>query len=64
MSQELRDQGMLFPSQANILEVELAIATRVAEYMFDQGLATAERPPAVRPWIEAMLYKAEYGEVA
>ena len=57
---DLRDRGMLFPSQANILETEVATATRVAEYMFDQGLATAERPREIRPWIEDMLYKPAY----
>ncbi len=60
VGQDLRDKGMLFPSQANILETEVATATRVAEYMFDQGLATAERPREVRPWIEAMLYQPTY----
>ena len=58
------DQGMLFPSQANILETEVATATRIAEYMFDQGLATAERPREIRPWIEAMLYKPIYRQEA
>ena len=60
VGQELRGKGMLYPSQANILQTELAIATAVAEHMFDQKLATAERPSDVRPWIEAMLYKPEY----
>ena len=64
VGQDLRDKGMLFPSQANILETEVATATRVAEYMFDQGLATAERPREIRPWIEAMLYKPEYRQEA
>jgi malate dehydrogenase (oxaloacetate-decarboxylating)(NADP+) len=36
---ELRAKGMLFPSQANILKTEVTTATRVAEFMFDQGLA-------------------------
>ncbi len=62
VGQDLRDKGALFPSQANILETEVATATRVAEYMFDQGLATAERPREIRTWIEAMLYKPEYGQ--
>ena len=60
VSQEMRDKGMLFPSQANILETEVATATRVAEYMFDNGLATVERPREIRSWIEAMLYKPVY----
>ena len=60
VSQEQRDQGMLFPSQADILEVEVAIATRVAEFIFDNGLATTERPTDIRTWIEGQLYNPQY----
>jgi malate dehydrogenase (oxaloacetate-decarboxylating)(NADP+) len=56
----LRDKGMLFPDQSNILETELTTATRLAEFMFDTGLAQVERPRAIRPWIESQLYKPEY----
>src|SRR5262249_12289937 len=56
----LREKGMLFPSQANILETEVTTATRVAEFMFDKGLAQVERPPDIRAWIEGQLYKPEY----
>jgi malate dehydrogenase (oxaloacetate-decarboxylating)(NADP+) len=56
----LREKGMLFPSQANILETEVTTATRVAEYMFDEGLAQVERPRDLRAWIEGQLYKPEY----
>jgi malate dehydrogenase (oxaloacetate-decarboxylating)(NADP+) len=37
----LRARGMLFPSQAYILETEVTTATRIAEFMFDKGLAQA-----------------------
>jgi malate dehydrogenase (oxaloacetate-decarboxylating)(NADP+) len=56
----LREKGMLFPSQANILETEVTTATRVAEFMFDKGLAQVERPRDIRGWIEGQLYKPEY----
>ncbi len=36
---DLRAKGMLFPGQDNILETEITTATRVAEFMFDEGLA-------------------------
>ena len=61
LDQGLRDKGMLSTSQANILSIEVATATRVAEHMFGQGLARAERPREIQPWIEAMLYKPAYG---
>jgi malate dehydrogenase (oxaloacetate-decarboxylating)(NADP+) len=57
---DLRAKGMLFPSQANILEAEVTTATRVAEFMFDQGLAQVERPRDIRAWIEGQLYKPQY----
>jgi malate dehydrogenase (oxaloacetate-decarboxylating)(NADP+) len=56
----LRAKGMLFPSQGNILEMEVTTATRVAEFMFDKGLARLERPRNIRDWIEGQLYKPEY----
>jgi malate dehydrogenase (oxaloacetate-decarboxylating)(NADP+) len=57
---ELRAKGMLFPGQANILETEVTTATRVAEFMFEQGLAQVERPRDIRSWIEGQLYTPHY----
>ncbi|WMT79718.1 NAD-dependent malic enzyme [Bradyrhizobium sp. Ash2021] len=57
---ELRAKGMLFPSQDSILEQEVTTAVRVAEFMFDQGLAQVERPRDIRAWIEGQLYKPQY----
>ena len=56
----LRARGTLFPSQSDILETEVTTATRVAEYMFDKGLAQVERPREVRTWIERQLYNPHY----
>jgi hypothetical protein len=39
---------------------EVTTATRVAEFMFDQGLAQAEQPRDIRAWIESQLYKPRY----
>jgi malate dehydrogenase (oxaloacetate-decarboxylating)(NADP+) len=52
--------GMLFPSQADIFGVEITTATRVAEFIFDQGLATVERPADIRSWIEKQVYRPHY----
>ncbi len=57
---DLRDKGMLFPSQSNILETEVTTASRVAEFMFDSGLAQVERPRDIRAWIESQLYRPQY----
>jgi malate dehydrogenase (oxaloacetate-decarboxylating)(NADP+) len=57
---DLRAKGRLFPAQSNILETEVTTATRIAEFMFDSGLAQVERPKDVRSWIEAQLYVPRY----
>ena len=49
---DLREKGMLFPSQSDVLEVEVTTAVRIVEYMFDQGLATVERPTDLRAFVE------------
>jgi malate dehydrogenase (oxaloacetate-decarboxylating)(NADP+) len=35
-------------------------ATRIAEFMFEKGLAQAERPRDTRAWIESQLYTPQY----
>jgi malate dehydrogenase (oxaloacetate-decarboxylating)(NADP+) len=58
---ELRARGMLFPSQAEIVETEVTTATRIAEFIFDQGLAQVARPSGdIRGWIERQLYTPRY----
>ena len=57
---ELRARGMLFPSQSQILEMEVSTATRIAQFMFDQGLATVKPPADIRKWIEGQLYTPHY----
>ena len=55
-----RGRGMLFPSQANILEVEVTTAIHIAEFMFDKGMATVERPADVPAWIRNQVYQPCY----
>jgi malate dehydrogenase (oxaloacetate-decarboxylating)(NADP+) len=57
---ELRARGMLFPSQSEILELEVTTATRIAQFMFDKGLATVKQPADIRKWIEGQLYTPHY----
>ena len=60
VDQASRDKGMLFPKQADILEVEITTATRIAEHIFDRGLATVDRPDDIRAWIKGMTYTPAY----
>ena len=57
---ELKSRGMLYPSQQDILETEVTTAVRLAEFMFEQGLAQVARPKDIRSWIESQLYVAQY----
>jgi malate dehydrogenase (oxaloacetate-decarboxylating)(NADP+) len=57
---DLRLKGMLFAGQANILDMEVTTAARVAEFMFDMDLAQVKRPPDIRAWIESQLYVPRY----
>ncbi len=64
VSPELRAKGLLFPAQSNILETEITTATRIAEFMFDSGIAQVERPNDVRAWIERQTYVPRYNDNA
>lgn len=55
-----REQSMLYPSQKNILEVEITTAVRIAEHIFSRDAATVKRPKDLRAWIESLLYRPEY----
>jgi malate dehydrogenase (oxaloacetate-decarboxylating)(NADP+) len=60
VSPEQLKLGMLFPPQSDIVKVEVETAARVAEFMFDNGLATVERPSDIRAWVEGQLYRPQY----
>jgi malate dehydrogenase (oxaloacetate-decarboxylating)(NADP+) len=52
--------GMLFPPQANILETEIKTAARVAQVVFEDGLAGVARPEDCEAFIRSHVYKPEY----
>jgi malate dehydrogenase (oxaloacetate-decarboxylating)(NADP+) len=53
-------QGMLFPPQSNILEIEIKTAARVAELVFDSNLAGVKRPADCEAFIRSHVYRPEY----
>jgi len=59
---DLMKQGLLFPLQSSVLETEIQTAARVAELVFDSGLARVDRPADTVGWIRQHVYKPEYGE--
>ncbi|HYY29573.1 MAG TPA: malic enzyme-like NAD(P)-binding protein, partial [Chthoniobacterales bacterium] len=60
VSPEQLKLGMLFPPQSDIMKVEVEAAARVAEFIFDNGLATVECPADIRTWVEGQLYHPNY----
>jgi malate dehydrogenase (oxaloacetate-decarboxylating)(NADP+) len=57
---DLLKQGLLYPLQSNILEVEIQTAARVAKVVFDSGLARVDRPADMVAFIRQHVYKPEY----
>jgi malate dehydrogenase (oxaloacetate-decarboxylating)(NADP+) len=57
---ELLQQGLLYPQQSNILEIEIQTAARVAKLVFDSDLARVDRPADMVAFIRQHVYKPEY----
>lgn len=56
----LLEQGLLYPLQSNILETEIGTAARIAELIFDLGLARVNRPADVEELIRRHVYTPRY----
>jgi malate dehydrogenase (oxaloacetate-decarboxylating)(NADP+) len=54
------NSGLLYPPQSNILTTEMQAAVRVAEAIFQRGLARVERPADMAEFIASHMYKPEY----
>lgn len=52
--------GLIYPPQSVILETSLHVAVRVAEAIFDAGLAGVERPADFDGFIHDKAYRPEY----
>ncbi|MBV9248705.1 MAG: NAD-dependent malic enzyme, partial [Acetobacteraceae bacterium] len=64
VTDQQREQGLLYPLQSNILETEIKTAARVAKLVFDAGLAQVSRPANEEEFIRAHVYKPEYQTLA
>ena len=54
------DVGLIYPSQSQMLDASLHTAAKIAEYIFDQGLARVSRPADIKSHIRALAYKPVY----
>jgi malate dehydrogenase (oxaloacetate-decarboxylating)(NADP+) len=57
---EQLEQGLLYPLQSNILEVEIETAVRVAKVVFDSNLARVPRPSDYEAFIRSHVYQPVY----
>lgn len=53
-------QGLLYPLQSNILETEIQTAVRVAQLIFEKGLARVEQPQDIEAFIRSHVYEPKY----
>jgi malate dehydrogenase (oxaloacetate-decarboxylating)(NADP+) len=53
-------QGLLYPPQSNILEIEIKTAARVARVVFESNLARVARPADYEVFIRSHVYRPEY----
>ena len=54
------ERGRLYPPQTDIIDVSLTSSVRLAEFIFDKGMASVERPEDIRAWIESLAYDPHY----
>lgn len=54
------ESGLIYPPMADILPASLKVAKRVAEYIFDAGLARVDRPADVDELIDSSIYRPRY----
>lgn len=60
VTQASLDSGLIYPPQSQILDASLHTAAKIAEYVFDQGLARIAKPSDVDVHIRSMAYKPAY----
>ncbi len=62
--EEQMKQGLIYPLQSDILEIEIKTAVRVAKLVFDSDLARVDRPNDIEAFIRQQVYKPEYKKLA
>ena len=61
VGQDSLDVGLIYPPQSKILTASLHVAERVADYIFEQGLARVPRPSDIGRLIAEKAYVPRYG---
>ncbi len=64
VTQQQLETGLLYPPQTDILKTEIAVAAKVAEVIFDRGLARVKRPKDMDAFIGDHVYEPTYPTLA
>lgn len=54
------EKGLIYPNVNDILRVSIYVAEKVAEHIFDNGLANVERPDNISDFIKSKMYVPSY----
>lgn len=60
VSDESLGKGLIYPPQSGIFEASMHVAAKVAEYIFEQGLARVKRPDDLLAHMKAVAYVPAY----
>lgn len=60
VTQDSLNMGLIYPPQSQILDASLRTAAKIAEHIFDQGLARVPRPSDIEAHIRNIAYKPIY----
>jgi malate dehydrogenase (oxaloacetate-decarboxylating)(NADP+) len=63
VGQDSLDVGLIYPPQSEILTASLHVAARIAEHIFDHGLARIARPQDISRLIGDKAYVPAYGRI-
>ena len=64
VTEESLAKGLIYPPQSQIFEASLHVAARIAEFIFDHGLAGVARPADISAHIRSRAYRPVYGTYA
>jgi malate dehydrogenase (oxaloacetate-decarboxylating)(NADP+) len=57
------EKGLIYPHVDDILRVSMKVAEKVAEHIFDNGLANVERPENISDFIKSKMYVPSYDSI-
>jgi malate dehydrogenase (oxaloacetate-decarboxylating)(NADP+) len=60
VSEDMLISGLIYPPVSEIRNVSVNVAIKIAEYIFDSGLAGINRPENIEKFIKSKVYFPDY----